>query len=276
MSLDVALQSVAFYVLSCSTCAKANHRRKAKAQAKRERAYKIALEAENPSLYQHPSPFSTNQYWNEEIMMGPGQHKKSEKGATCSTKRKVSETTNPASCCTRSSTINSDVPSSPTTVTEESKISDQDWNRKRYQREDEALWGYDHSKPGQLIIDAVAKASSAAGRLLEGGLSIISPKEDITQENPPHYYMRNPPVNDLHPPIVSTSPLSIAETRWMIQPPPTAKVMEGKERVNRSRASSTTSSRRGATATPLGRKMIEKIVDAKIQRGESPSISSHS
>ena len=45
MSLDVAIQSVLFYVLSCSTCAKISHRRKAKAQAKRDRAEKHLIVA---------------------------------------------------------------------------------------------------------------------------------------------------------------------------------------------------------------------------------------
>ncbi|TQS35610.1 hypothetical protein Golomagni_03965 [Golovinomyces magnicellulatus] len=249
MSLDVALQSVAFYILSCSTCAKINHRRRAKSKAKRERAAKDVLKAEHPELYHHPSPFSTNQYWAEDIMMGPGQE----------------------SISAGSITLKSEAPSSPTAVTEGSRISGDGWNIQRYQREDEDLWGYDAPKPGQIIMDAVVKAGCAAGRLLEGSFNInAGVKEAKEEENPPKYYMRNPPVNDLHPPIVSTAPTSIAETRWMIQPPPTAKVMEGKERVNRSRASSNGSSRKGVDSVPLSRQLVEKLVDAKINR-ESPT-----
>jgi len=48
-------------------------------------------------------------------------------------------------------------------------------------------------------------------------------------------------------------------------------VMEGKERVNRSRAGSNGSSRKGVDGTPLSRQVTERLVDAKLQRGETPS-----
>ncbi len=81
---------------------------------------------------------------------------------------------------------------------------------------------------------------------------------------------RNPPVNDLHPPVVSTAPSSREETRWMLQPPPSAKIMEGKERVNRNRADSDRSGRRGPDGTALNRQVTERLVDAKLQQGETP------
>jgi hypothetical protein len=267
MSLNVALQSVAFYVLSCSTCAKINHRRKAKVQAKRERAEKHELETEQPGLYRHPSPFATNPYWTEEIMMGPGPPKNKDKGGSKNASQRALNTAGQGSSYAGSTAMSSDPPSSPTAVTEGSRISGEGWNRKRYQREDEPLWGLDF--PGQRIMDAIAKAGSSAGRLLEGRLSKSGGKEE---ENPAAYYLgRNPPVNDLHPPVVSTAPSSRGETRWMLQPPPSAKVMEGKERANRSRAGSNGSSRKGGDGTPLSRQITERLVDAKLQRGETPS-----
>jgi hypothetical protein len=271
MSLDVALQSVAFYVLSCSTCAKISHRRKAKVQAKKERAEKHALETEQPGLYRHPSPFSTNPYWTEEIMMGPGPPKgKGDKGASKNASQRALNTAGQGSSYAGSTTMSSEPPSSPTAATEGSRISGEGWNFKRYQREDEALWGHDVPGPGQRIMDAIAKAGSSAGRLLEGRLSKSGPAKE--EENPATWYApRNPPVNDLHPPVVSTAPASRAETRWMLQPPPTAKVMEGKERVNRSRAGSNGSSRRGGDGTPLSRQVTERLVDLKVQRGETPT-----
>ncbi|RKF65439.1 hypothetical protein OnM2_008013 [Erysiphe neolycopersici] len=271
MSLNVALQSVAFYVLSCSTCTKFSHRRKAKAEARRERAEKETLEAQHPGLYRHPSPFSTNQYWSEEILMGPSPLKKKDRRPTRNASHRAFETSGQYSSYAGSTTMNSEAPSSPTVVTEGSLKSSNGWNIQRYQREDEVLWGSEVSKPTQILMGAVVKASCAAGKLIEGGLSIVSGiKEESKNENPPSYYLRNPPLNDLHPPIVSTAPVSIAETRWMIQPPPSAKVMEGKERVDRSRASSNSSSRRGLDNYPLSRQMAERLVDEKINRGESP------
>lgn len=258
MSLDVALQSVAFYVLSCSTCAKINHRRKAKLQAKRERAEKHALETEQPGLYRHPSPFSTNPYWDEEITMGPGPpKKKAEKNSS----QAALNPAEPGSSYANSYTMSTGTgtASSPTAV-EGSRTSGEGWNRKRYQREDEALWGHDVQGPGQRIIDAIARAGSTAGRLLEGRLNKGGPSE----ENPGSYYLaKNPPVNDLHPPVVSTQPASRDETRWMLQPPPPAKVMEGKERVRMTRAVSAGSSRRGPDGSPLSRPVTEKLDDSR-------------
>jgi hypothetical protein len=258
MSLDVALQSVAFYVLSCSTCAKINHRRKAKILAKRERAEKHALETEQPGLYRHPSPFSTNPYWDEEITMGPGPpKKKAEKNPS----QGALNTTVLESGYANSYTMSTETASSPTAV--ESRTSGEGWNRKRYQREDEALWGHDTPGPGQRIFDAIARAGSTAGRLLEARLNKGVPSDE---EKPgPYYLAKNPPVNDLHPPVVSTQPASRDETRWMLQPPPPAKVMEGKERVNRTRAVSAGSSRRGPEGSPLSRPVTGRLDDVKEQ-----------
>lgn len=271
MSLDVALQSVAFYVLSCSTCAKINHRRKAKIQAKRERAEKHELETEQPGLYRHPSPFSTNPYWTEEIMMGPGPpKKKGDKSESKNASQRALNTAGQGSSYASSGAMSTtDAGSSPTAATEGSRLSGEGWNLKRYQREDEALWGHDTHGPGQRIMDAIAKAGSTAGRLIESRLS-RGGSGPVEEENPGTYYLaKNPPVNDLHPPVVSTQPASRDETRWMLQPPPPAKVMEGKERVNRNRAGSNGSSRKGGDTTPLSRQVTGRLVDAKLQRGET-------
>ncbi|TAQ87914.1 hypothetical protein B7494_g3757 [Chlorociboria aeruginascens] len=250
MSLHVALQSVAFYVLSCSSCAKISHRRKAKQKAKRERVEKEELETEQPGLYRHPSPFSTNPYWTEEILMGPGPLKqKGDKGSCKNPSQRALNTAGPGS-----SYASSGGATSPTEVTEGSRISGDGWNRLRYQREDEDLWGHDTQGPGQRIMDAIAKAGSSAGRLLESKLIKSSP---IKEENLSSYYLaKNPPVNDLHPPVVSTQPTSKEQTRWMLQPPPSAKIMEGKERVKTSRADSDGSSRKNDT--PMSRHAPEK------------------
>lgn len=256
MSLDVAIQSVVFYVLSCSTCSKISHRRKAKVQAKRERAEKQALETEQPGLYRHPSPFSTNPYWTEEIMMGPGPPQKKDKVSNKNPSQRALNTAGQGSSYAGSTGMSTDAPSSPTAV-DGSRLSGDDWNRKRYQREDEALWGIDFQGSGQKIKHVIAKAGESAGRLLS--------KSPLKEEEP-YYMSRNPPVNDLHPPVVS-SHTSREETRWMLQPPPSAKVMEGKVRVNRSRADSDGSTIKNS----LSRQMTERTLDSKMQRGETPS-----
>jgi len=199
--------------------------------------------------------------------MGPGPPKQKDKNGSKNASQRALNTAGQGSSYAGSSAMSSEPPSSPTAGTEGSRISGDGWNRKRYQREDEALWGHDVPGPGQRIMDAIAKAGSSAGRLLEGRLSKSGPGKE--EEAPGTYYLaRNPPVNDLHPPVVSTAPSSRDETRWMLQPPPPAKIMEGKERVNRSRAGSDLSRREG---TPLSRQVTERLVDAKLQRGETPT-----
>lgn len=201
-------------------------------------------------------------------MMGPGPPPK--KGGSKNGSQRALNTAGPGSSYAGSTAMGSETPSSPTAVTEGSRISGEGWNRKRYQREDEALWGHDIPGPGQRIMDAIAKAGSSAGRLLEGRLSKSGPLRE--EESPtPYYVARNPPVNELHPPVVSTAPTSKDETRWMLQPPPAAKVMEGKERVvNRNRAGSHGSSKRGNEGPTLCRQVTERLVGAKVQRGELP------
>lgn len=200
--------------------------------------------------------------------MGPGPPTKAKGGSKNASQRGLN-TAGQGSSYAGSTTIGSEPASSPTNVTEGSRISGEGWNRKRYQREDEDLWGHDIPGPGQRIMDAIARAGTSARTLVEGRLSRGGPLRE--EENPSSYYLaKNPPVNDLHPPVVSTRPAHRDETRWMLQPPPAAKVMEGKERVNRSRASSNGSSRRGGEDIPLSRQVTERLVDARLQRGETP------
>jgi hypothetical protein len=275
MSLDVALQSVAFYVLSCTTCTKIYHRHKAKQVAKRERAEKQALETEQPGLYRHPSPFSTNPYWDEEIMLGPGPPKrKGGQSGSKNTSSKALNQTGQGSSVTSSGCISTDPESSPTIVSTVPRLSGENWNRKRYQREDEELWGIDTNRVSQKIRDAIAKTESSVGskmREIGGRLSKSGPSKE--EERSPYYIARNPPVNDLHPPVVSTQPRDKGATAWMLQPPPSARVMEGKERANstRSRSVSRTSSRLGVDGMNLSRQVTGRAVEEKIRRGENPS-----
>lgn len=205
--------------------------------------------------------------------MGPALQKK---GGNKNASQRGLHTPNPnaAPGSLRASTdVLSTVGSSHTAVTDQegSRISGEGWNLKRYQREDEDLWGHDVPGPGQRIMDAISKASSSAGRYLEGRISrgFGSMEDEVPASN--HYFLpRNPPVNDLHPPVVSTTPSSREETRWMLQPPPPAKVMEGKERVNRSRAGSNGSGGGRPEGIPLSRQVTERLVDARLQRGEMP------
>jgi hypothetical protein len=326
MSLSVALQSVLFYVVACTPCAKVRHRQKARKQAKKDRAEKAKFDLEQPDMYRHPDPFSTNPYWTEEIMMGPSLPKKgrvtadaskntSQRGLTSAGQDSgigtrsslaisnagtpVTDTANttkppdqeqstsgtasatpgsarstPESGTTAIELSPGDEPTSPSrTLTQTASVSTgDDWNHKRYQREDEELWGHGISRTGQQLMDAIKQAGTSAGRFVEAKLGM---EKQVTDQDRHAFYFtpKNPPVNDYHPPVVSSRPAKPDGHRWMLQPPPSAKVMEGRVPVSRSGSIASMASRRTAATTDshsLGRMVGERAVEAKIRKGEAP------
>jgi hypothetical protein len=80
------------------------------------------------------------------------------------------------------------------------------WNWRRYDREDENLWG---------LTDKVTKIW-----------------DRVTHRTEEDDYLRGriPAINDLHPPVVSQLPATRDEAAWMLLPPPSAAVMNGKAR----------------------------------------------
>jgi len=148
-----------------------------------------------------------------------------------------------------------------------------DWNYKRYQREDEELWGDENSWTGQKLMDAIKQAGSSAGRFVELKLGI---DKQVTDEDRRNFYStpRNPPVNDYHPPVVSSKPVNKNGLAWMLQPPPPAKVMEGKVPVSRSGSMMSAASRRTLASQTNGRRpslsrlVGERALDAAQMRGD--------
>ncbi|KAI1107608.1 hypothetical protein F4804DRAFT_329018 [Jackrogersella minutella] len=284
MSFGVAVQSAIFYLVSCAPCLQAKHHQQSKAKAKKEREEKARIQAENPGSYLHPDPFNTNPYWSEEIMMGPRiQSKKYTGGGSknISQKRLNSSGKESVSVAGSSTQVNSMSPgSSQTAVADDGKLSfsttlSDDWNRKRYQREDEELWGQGHdiSRTSHKLMDAIKQAGSSAGRLFEA--SIGKEPKPITEEDRHNFYFApiNPPVNEYHPPIVRQKPTHQDGNRWMLQPPPPAKIMEGKLPVSRSGSMASHLSRKTTMSDGpnLGRLVHERAMEAKLRSGELPS-----
>lgn len=301
-----ALRSVWFYYLSCSPCRKIGNRRGIRREAKREMVVKARLEMEQPGLYRHPNPESTNQYWMEDIQMGPhlpkrratrnpSQQKVKDSGVQPEP-RAVTPAEQPSPPRDRNPSVGSSTQfysaetaiGSPTVVADELEARttlsmsitdehDKDWNRKRYDREDEELWGHTGiNKAGQRLREVITKGRDTAGRLFEAGVRPQRERE-VTEEDRSKFYSRNPPVNDNHPPVVSSRPATRDEVQWMLQPPPAAKVMEGKVPVSRSGSQISVGTRRSTGASlaskeelGLGRLMGEKIVKDKIRKGEKP------
>jgi hypothetical protein len=308
MSYLAAAQSALFYFLACTPCNQLHHEHKTRQRAKREREIKARIVMEQPHLYRHPDPFQTNPYWDEEIRMGPSLPKK-RKGSDGLTKSLSQRRLTAASrdgrpsigagssvvvslsdmgsiASPRASTNPFNVPalgSDPTVVQEEDPTSptlsktvsistSADWNLKRYQREDEELWGHESTWSGHKLMDAIKQAGSTAGRYMESKLGL---EKQVTDEDRYNFYFtpRNPPVNDYHPPVVSSKPAHKDALRWMLQPPPPAKVMEGKVPVTRSASMASAASRRTVgtrDAGSLGRLVGERAVEARIRRGETP------
>ena len=246
-------QSAVFYYLSCAPCAKIASQRRRRKGAQRARAEKAATELEQ-GIYRHPSPFSTNIYWREEMVLGPGPPQR--KGNRDRDKGKAESSRQLRSGGAGSSALTG-TSSADTIVEGETVIheaepdrpSGEGWNRRRYQREDEMLWGID----GKSVSEVISRSGSGSGS---------------------YCVARNPAVNDLHPPVVSTQPTHRSETKWMLQPPPSARIMEGKERATRSRSGSGVSSKSDSSRKrddmSLGRRVGERLMEEKVKRGEHP------
>ena len=135
------------------------------------------------------------------------------------------------------------------------KESGQGWNRKRYQREDEVLWGHE-------LQEGEDKNDPNAARL--------RPATSSSSGN--YYYPISPAVNDLHPPTISSLPANKSQMKWMLQPPPSAKIMAGKEPASSNRSRSDSGGSKGSSLrrgeNSLGRLVGEKLMEEKRKRGE--------
>lgn len=126
-----------------------------------------------------------------------------------------------------------------------------DWNCKRYQREDEEMWAPDLAKTGHKVINAIKNAGTSAGRFIESSLGKdakenkeVKRPNTYTADGQRYFALVHPPVNDHHPPIIR-QPQFKDTVQWMVQPPPAAKLMEGKVPVSRT---STSNGKRRAIA----------------------------
>ncbi|KAI9827491.1 MAG: hypothetical protein M1832_004841 [Thelocarpon impressellum] len=248
MSLGVALQSVFYYVVACSACHKSAYRRKRKREANQAKREMGELETEEPGLYQHPSPFSTNMYWREELALGPGPPQKKSGKSDKGGQRQLLTGSSVGS--SNGGSLAGGKSSTEMQTVAENRLSGDNWNRRRYQREDEELWGH-----GERPMPAHRRRGSNVG----SSIGLVGLGEAGRAPTEKYYTARNPPVNELHPPVVSTQPANKAETRWMLQPPPSAKVMSGKERANVSRSDSGAS--RAVGEPGLARHVGERLME---------------
>lgn len=306
MSILYGAQSVAFLLLSCTPCLEFQHKRKTKAQAKKDIAERKILETTQPGVYRHPAPFETNPAWAQEIALGPNlpekpkMFKKSSqnnipKGPTWDDVEAEASNVTAKKTCSPGAPC-SIAPSSPTlagqpSIREGSILDpiDDKWNYKKgYQRADESLWGV-NIRPGdtlrasgRVLKDAASTAQASINNTLRGMEGLLpkfaSDEKAAKEERHPYWAARNPPVNDLHPPIVSSATLHKGGMKWMLQPPPSAKVMAGLARVDSDLCSQFSGPRgrsrsgsRASTILPspaLSRAVTEKVYVERIPLGE--------
>ena len=261
-------QSAVFYYISCAPCTKIAYRRKRRKESQKSKAEKArALAEQGPAMAypEHPLPSGTNPYWKEEMLLGPGppakRRKKEDEGRLIEMQPGGSGIGS-SSESKGTSTDTMEGGHASLEIPTEARDNEPGWNRRRYQREDEILWGMDDT------------ASQSSGM----------PQFSQSSSHGRQYFARNPAVNDLHPPVVSTAPISRIETQWMLQPPPPAKIMEGRERDNRSRSASgashrsgASSLRKGAVEPGLARQLSERLVETKLKHGDPavPSVLSN-
>ncbi|KAL5114814.1 hypothetical protein ACEQ8H_007307 [Pleosporales sp. CAS-2024a] len=252
------VQSAVFHYASCAPCTGYADGRKRRKAARIANKAKEQLQLQDPHAYQHPPPTGTNPYWEEEIRMGPGPPP-----------RRARKNNGTPRCLTTAGTQHSAQSKAASTLHGPDKLrlsddtaDDDTWNHKRYQREDEHLWGID---------DAAIPLAHIASRSSAGGSGFHLSRPD-TSRSASYYSVRAPPVNDLHPPVVSMPSPNSADNRWMLQPPPKASVMAGREPArNRSRSGSAASSR---VELNSHRRLSTRHAQHKLERGQTPEMPS--
>ncbi|KAF1919736.1 hypothetical protein BDU57DRAFT_443533 [Ampelomyces quisqualis] len=260
------VQSAVFHYASCAPCTGYTDGRKRRRAARAASKVKEKLQLEDPGSYQHPPPTGTNPYWDEEIRIGPGPPPRRARRTNTGSTRVITTAGTQLSALSKGGSSIEGHPADGLRSSDET-IHDETWNHKRYQREDEDLWGINELA---IPLQHIASGSSVGGP----GYNLKRPG---TSRSASYYSVRAPPVNDLHPPVVSMPSPNPADNHWMLQPPPKASVMAGRERAtNRSRSASGASSR---VELSLQRQLSSKQVMHKFERGETPempSISRHS
>lgn len=241
-------QSAIFYYVACTPCTDVKYRRKRRKEAAQSRAERQVLEKEQPHFIPQPLPFSTNVHWQEEVTSGPGPPVKRGHGPREPISSRTGSRKGVGSSGQGSSTGTSSAETTkfghnvlPTFEGATGAMGLGRFNSSRYQREDEELWGDEHNMngPGKNGRPFHKREGSSVGLPGRGRAG--------TGGSGRYCASRNPAVNELHPAVVSSPSVRRGETRWMLQPPPPAKVMEGKESVSRSNRSRGSTMKDGET-----------------------------
>jgi hypothetical protein len=209
------VQSAIFYYVSCSPCLDRKYKKQRKREAKNATQELVTTE---PGAIRQPTAFQTNEQWAEELILGPGPPKPWKPDEILARVKQKFQT--PPDAPPRPS-IDRRISNPFETVKESLKntLHPDKWNWKRYDREDEMLWGWG-DKVTKMLDKVTFHHEEPTGR-----------KRAHTDDSDRDYTRgRIPDVNDLHPPVASRLPATREEAAWMILPPPSRAVMEGKQR----------------------------------------------
>ncbi|KAK3672292.1 hypothetical protein LTR78_007832 [Recurvomyces mirabilis] len=264
MALHRGIQSAIFYYLSCAPCSDARYRKKRKQEAQRDRADRELLEAQMPDLYRHPSPSSTNPYWQAEIALGPqpvSRNGKNRKTPTGESQRGGNGNGNgvlrtSATQSSNASMVASSVDVARTWSSPEYR-NESTSSFAQHQRDDEPLWGVEEER--NMPYRNRLRGSSNPDEP-------IRPAKARTRDPTIYEAPYNPTINDQHPATV-TKVKSQDDIAWMLQPPPVADVMSGK-RPPPSR-SGTTSSRRSAHSAGTSQRGSNRVEELRLPTGSS-------
>lgn len=262
---NVPRQSAIFHYASCAPCTGYADSRKRRREATRARKAREKLVLEQPDTYHHPEPTGTNPYWDEEIALGPGPPPRRARRTNTGSTRGAPKAGVQSTAASQTGGSLDGERANGLRLSDDT-LDDDTWNLKRYQREDEHLWGLDEA-PIPVHQTTSGSSSSGIGSML--GLKTSRPG---TSRSGSYYSARAPPVNDLHPPVVSLPSPDVADNRWMLQPPPKASVMAGKERAtHRSRSGSGASSR---VELSLQRQVSTRQLMHRLERGQTQELPS--
>lgn len=217
-------------------------------------------------MYRHPSPFSTNIYWRDEMALGPGppQKRRGGKDSKGNQRQLVTAGTESSKDSNDGCSKGPSRGGGPSLETAGHGV--RHWYRQHYQREDEYLWGnsFDQTAGGTGRRRSGVRGSSV-------GLTGIGCPGTASSE--PYYYSRSPPLTELHPPVVNVHPMNAEAMMWMLQPPPSAKIMNGKSLASRgrSRTDSGKSRNAGDVCVQKARPVRSKTEPSRIKRHVDPA-----
>lgn len=247
------IQSAIFYYISCSPCLEYKYNKKRRREAKEASHAVVTTE---PGVIRQPTAFETNEQWAEELILGPGppkQWKPDEILAKVKQKLKSStqDTPRPSTDRRLSNTFENVKESLRTSLHPEK------WNWKRYDREDEVLWGLGDkvTKIWDKVTNVYQEEQAGRKRVHTNGSG-----GDYTRG-------RISALNDLHPAVVSQLPATREEAAWMLLPPPSAAVMNGKQRPGYEMGRK--------PLCVIGRPLPEPVLEIDVQTPEMTTVYSH-